>query len=166
MWSKNCLRKIDKILEKTFIKSDDPLRYNRHTKSISSPYIKHRYQELSGGNWVNESDGFAQITFAARVGNVKGSRTDYGSTWTLEAMRSKKYLVCFSRGFTLNTAFFPPTLYHDIFRLTIQIFRNILLGSLKPQNRKRKKKNKNKKKENSIEFCILNVFYHPYITYI
>lgn len=58
------------------------------------------------------------------------SRTDYGSTWTLEAMRSKKCLVCFSRGFTLNTAFFLPAQYY-IFQLTIQIFENMYPASLR-----------------------------------
>lgn len=148
------------------MKSDDPLRYSRHIKSISSPYITYRYQELSGGNWVNESDGFVQITFVARVGNVKGSRTDYGSTWTLEAMRSKKYLVCFSRGFTLNTAFFPPTISH-FSASTIQIFRNILASLVhwnRARNRKKSKptplikRKRRRKKENSIEFCTQCIF--------
>lgn len=108
-FQKNRLRKIDEILEKSFMKSDDPLRSNHRIKSISVPYITHRYQELFGGNWVSESDGFVQITFAARTKREGISRTDYGSTWTLEAMRSKKCLLCFSRGFTLNTAFFSPS---------------------------------------------------------
>lgn len=54
------------------MESDDPLRCSRHIKSTFVPYITHRYQELFGGNWVGESDGFVQITFA-RVGNAKGS---------------------------------------------------------------------------------------------